>query len=132
MTYPLSFGLPAMLKANSDVKFVMIAAVTSMVLMRVGLCYILTCDWAGTHMGAMGLWIGMVADWGLRSLLFGGRMLSGRWKKSSGLLREPPPVAAAPVVGEAAVTEPFAEELSLGGCETEETAPPFGEADNED
>lgn len=132
MTYPLSFGLPAMLKANSDVKFVMIAAVTSMVLMRVGLCYILTCDWAGAHMGAMGLWIGMVADWGLRSLLFGGRMLSGRWKKSSGLLREPPPVAAAPVVGEAAVTEPFAEELSLGGSETEETAPPFGEADNED
>lgn len=85
-TYPLSFGLPAVLKANSDMKYVMVSAVSSMILMRVGLCYILTCDWAGAHMGAMGLWIGMVADWVLRGLLFGGRILSGKWKKSSGLL----------------------------------------------
>lgn len=86
ITYPLSFGLPAVLKANSDVKYVMISAVSSMLLMRVGLCYILTCDWAGLHMGAMGLWIGMVADWCLRGILFGGRLLSGRWRNSSGLL----------------------------------------------
>lgn len=86
VTYPLSFGLPAVLKANSDMRYVMFAAVTSMLLMRVGLCYILTCDWAGVRMGAMGLWIGMVADWGLRGILFGARLISGRWKKSSGLL----------------------------------------------
>ena len=89
-TYPLSFGLPAVLKANSDMKFVMGAAVASMLLMRVGLCYILTCDWVGAHLGAFGLWIGMVADWGLRGILFGGRLLSGRWKKSSGLLKDYP------------------------------------------
>ena len=89
VTYPLSFGLPAALKANSDMKFVMVAAVLSMLLMRVGLCYILTCDWAGAHLGALGLWIGMVSDWGLRGILFGGRMLSGKWKKSSGLLNGP-------------------------------------------
>lgn len=94
VTYPLSFGLPAVLKANSDVKFVMAAAVTSMILMRVGLCYILTCDWVGAHMGAMGLWIGMVSDWAVRSLLFGSRLLSGRWKKSSGLLKDAPEVVA--------------------------------------
>ena len=86
LTYPLSFGLPAVLKASSDVKYVMFAAVASMLLMRVGLCYVLTCEWAGLKMGAIGLWIGMVCDWGLRSILFGGRFLSGRWKKSSGLL----------------------------------------------
>lgn len=86
VTYPLSFGLPAVLKANSDMKYVMFTAILSMVLMRVGLCYILTCDWAGLHMGAMGLWVGMVSDWGLRSLFFGGRLMSGRWKRSSGLL----------------------------------------------
>ncbi|MDE6586194.1 MAG: hypothetical protein K2K80_05905 [Clostridia bacterium] len=86
LTYPLSFGLPAVLKANSDMKYVMISSICSMLLMRVGLCYILTCDWAGIHMGALGLWIGMVADWVLRGALFGGRLLSGRWKKSSGLL----------------------------------------------
>ncbi|MDE6613177.1 MAG: polysaccharide biosynthesis C-terminal domain-containing protein, partial [Clostridia bacterium] len=89
VTYPLSFGLPAVLKANSDMKFVMVAAVFSMLLMRVGLCYILTCDWVGAHLGAMGLWIGMVADWGLRGLLFGARLVSGKWKKSSGLLNGP-------------------------------------------
>ncbi|MDE7181416.1 MAG: polysaccharide biosynthesis C-terminal domain-containing protein [Clostridia bacterium] len=89
VTYPLSFGLPAVLKANSDMKFVMVAAVTSMLLMRVGLCYILTCDWVGAHLGALGLWIGMVSDWGFRGLLFGGRLISGRWKKSSGLLNGP-------------------------------------------
>lgn len=89
-TYPLSFGLPAVLKANSDMKYVMGAAVTSMLLMRVGLCYLLTCDWAGAHLGAFGLWIGMVSDWGLRGILFGGRLLSGKWKKSSGLLKDYP------------------------------------------
>lgn len=87
ITYPLSFGMPAVLKANSDVKYVMAAAISSMIVMRVGLCYILTCDWAGVHLGAMGLWIGMVSDWATRGVLFGGRYLSGKWKTSSGLLK---------------------------------------------
>ncbi|MDE6442134.1 MAG: polysaccharide biosynthesis C-terminal domain-containing protein [Clostridia bacterium] len=86
VTYPLSFGLPAVLKANSDMKYVMVSAVTSMLLMRLGLCYILTCEWAGIHLGAMGLWIGMVSDWVVRGILFGGRILSGKWKRSSGRL----------------------------------------------
>lgn len=88
VTYPLSFGLPAVLKASSDVKYVMVAAIASMAIFRVGLCYLLTCDWAGFHLGAMGLWIGMVTDWCVRSLLFGIRLLSGRWKKSSGMLKK--------------------------------------------
>ena len=86
VTYPLSFGLPSVLKANSDMKFVMVTAVSSLFLLRVGLCYILTCDWAGIHLGALGLWIGMVADWTMRGLLFIIRLLSGKWKRSSGLL----------------------------------------------
>lgn len=89
VTYPLSFGLPAVLKATSDVRYVMVAAIVSMLVFRVGLCYILTCDWAGFHLGALGLWIGMVSDWSVRSMLFGGRLLSGRWKKSSGMLKLP-------------------------------------------
>lgn len=94
VTYPLSFGLPAVLKANSDMRYVMFSAVTSMILMRVGLCYILTCDWVGLHLGAYGLWIGMIADWILRCILFGARIISGRWKKSSGLLSSEEPAAA--------------------------------------
>ncbi len=106
VTYPLSFGLPAVLKATSDVKYVMFAAVTSMILMRVGLCYILTCDWAGAHMGAVGLWIGMISDWGLRSIFFGARTLSGRWKKSSGLIKD----TVEPVPEELVTIEPVPEE----------------------
>lgn len=106
LTYPLSFGLPAVLKANSDMKFVMTAAVTSMLLMRVGLCYLLTCDWAGVHIGALGLWVGMVSDWALRSLLFGARTLSGKWKNSSGLLK-PPAYGECEIAAEKAVAEIF-------------------------
>ena len=94
VTYPLSFGLPAVLKASSDVKYVMVAAVLSMMIFRVGLCYILTTDKLPMQMGAMGLWIGMISDWCGRSLLFGLRLMSGRWKKSSGMLKNDVPAEA--------------------------------------
>jgi Na+-driven multidrug efflux pump len=87
-TYPLSFTTPAILKATSDVRYVMVAAVSSMIIMRVGLCYLMTCDWAGFRLGAFGYWIGMCSDWVLRSILFVVRLLSGRWKKASGLLKD--------------------------------------------
>jgi Na+-driven multidrug efflux pump len=90
----LSFTTPAILKATSDVRYVMVAAVTSMLLMRVGLCYIMTCDWAGLRLGAFGYWIGMCSDWVFRSILFVARLLSGRWKKASGLLKDKPETPA--------------------------------------
>lgn len=91
VTYPLSFTTPAILKATSDVKYVMFSAVTSMIVMRVGLCFLLTTDKIpGLPMlGAMGYWIGMCSDWALRSVLFVTRLLSGRWRKSSGLFKQP-------------------------------------------
>jgi Na+-driven multidrug efflux pump len=88
ITYPLSFTTPAILKATSDVRYVMVAAVTSMIVMRVGLCYLMTCEWAGLRLGAFGYWIGMCSDWVLRSILFVARLLSGRWKKASGLIKD--------------------------------------------
>lgn len=100
VTYPLSFGMPAVLKANSDMKYVMVSSVFSMLLMRVGLCFILTCDAVGAHLGAMGLWIGMVSDWGLRSLFFVGRYLTGNWKKSSGLLKDYPDYGDSEIIAE--------------------------------
>ncbi len=106
-TYPLSFGLPAVLKANSDMKYVMVTSIFSMVLMRVLLCYILTCDAVGLHMGAMGLWIGMVSDWCLRGLFFGARLLTGKWKRSSGLLRDYPVYGEIEIAAEQAVAEAF-------------------------
>lgn len=88
VTYPLSFTTPSILKATSDVKYVMFGAVFSMVVMRVGLCFLLTAEVCGIRLGAWGFWIGMCSDWVVRSLLFVGRLLSGRWKRASGLLRE--------------------------------------------
>ena len=97
VTYPLSFTSPAILKATSDVKYVMYSAITSMIVMRVGLCFLLTTDKIPglPQLGAMGYWIGMCADWALRSVLFNVRLLTGRWKKASGLIREAPQPAAA-------------------------------------
>lgn len=107
VTYPLSFGMPAVLKANSDVRYVMASSIFSMLLMRVGLCYILTCKWAGAQLGALGLWIGMVSDWGLRGTLFLGRYLSGKWKKSSGLIKDYPDYGDSERVAEEQVARIF-------------------------
>ncbi len=88
-TYPLSFTTPGILKATSDVKYVMYCAIASMFIMRVGLAFLLTTDLIPglPQLGAMGYWIGMCSDWVLRSVLFFSRLLSGRWKKASGLLK---------------------------------------------
>ena len=98
VTYPLSFTTPAILKATSDVRYVMWSAISSMIIMRVGLCFLLVDDaltpWLLStfgfkfEMGAMGYWISMCADWCMRSILFVSRLLTGRWKKSSGMLKE--------------------------------------------
>lgn len=114
-TYPLSFGMPAVLKANSDMKYVMASSIFSMLLMRVGLCYILTCDWAGAHLGAFGLWIGMVSDWALRGILFTGRYITGNWKKSSGLIKDYPDYGDSEIVAEQEVEKLFKEENIFKG-----------------
>ncbi|MDE7379882.1 MAG: polysaccharide biosynthesis C-terminal domain-containing protein [Clostridia bacterium] len=90
VTYPLSFTTPAILKATSDVKYVMFSAIISMFIMRVGLAFLLTTDKIPglPKLGAFGYWIGMCSDWVLRSVLFLSRLLTGRWKKASGLIRE--------------------------------------------
>ncbi len=102
VTYPLSFTTPAILKATSDVKYVMFSAVTSMLVMRVGLCFLMTTDKiAGLpKLGAFGYWIGMCSDWVMRSILFLSRLLSGRWRKSSGLFKEQPAAAVAGAEGD--------------------------------
>ncbi len=98
ITYPLSFTTPGILKATSDVKYVMWAAISSMIIVRVGLCFLFIDDalsgWLNDvfgikfEFGAMGYWIGMCSDWVVRSILFVSRLLTGRWKKASGLIAE--------------------------------------------
>lgn len=96
VTYPLSFTTPGILKATSDVKYVMYCAIASMFIMRVGLAFLLTTDKIPglPKLGAMGYWIGMCSDWVLRSVLFLSRLLSGRWKKASGMIKDKQPEVA--------------------------------------
>ena len=119
-TYPLSFTTPGILKATSDVKYVMYCAIISMFVMRVGLSFLMTTDKIPglPKLGAMGYWIGMCSDWVLRSVLFFSRLLSGRWKKASGLIKEKPAGEAAAVAvgagagGAAIVAETLPDEFS--------------------
>ena len=69
-----SFVTPNAMKAAGDARFVMIAAVLSMFLFRVGFSEIF-----GRRMGlgAIGVWIAMVLDWIFRTAVF-----AVRWKKT--------------------------------------------------
>lgn len=72
----LSF-IPAYgLRAAGDVKFSMITATLTMWLCRVALSVFLM---RYCKTGPMGVWIGMFADWAIRSVIFSVRFLRGKW-----------------------------------------------------
>ena len=76
--WPLSFTLPNFLRAANDVKFTMIVSVASMIICRLGLSYLLHFT---LHLGAIGVWIGMIVDWICRLSFFCVRFFGGAWKK---------------------------------------------------
>lgn len=55
------------MKAIGDAKFVMVTAVLSMFIFRVGMSYILGIKFG---MGAIGVWISMIVDWIARITCF--------------------------------------------------------------
>ena len=79
LIWPLAFTLPNALRASGDVMFTMAVSMGSMFLFRIASSYFLSCDW-GMGLGLLGVWLGMIIDWGVRSLIFVLRFLSGRWK----------------------------------------------------
>lgn len=64
------------LRAAGDVKFSMIVSTITMWLCRVSLCIFLVRVF---HFGPMAVWIGMFADWGIRSIIFMARFHSRKW-----------------------------------------------------
>ena len=92
--------------------------------MRVDLAFLLTTDKiAGLpKLGAFGYWIGMCSDWVLRSVLFLTRLLTGRWRKASGLIKEPAPATVSATEGEGAEAEIEGAETSEVQCEIAPTA----------
>lgn len=77
IVWPLSFTLPNALRASGDARYTMVISITSMLLMRIGLGVVFG---VWLDMGAIGVWIGMVADWVYRSSFFVFRYAGGKWK----------------------------------------------------
>ncbi len=71
-----SFITAYAMRAAGDVRFSMITATLTMWLCRVTLAVFLI---RVVHMGAMGVWIGMFFDWGIRGVIFTVRFISGKW-----------------------------------------------------
>ena len=75
--WPPAFTLPNALRALNDAKFTMIVSMLSMWLVRVGFSYVLA--WT-TSLGPLSVWIAMVADWGVRAIVFAVRFRREKWK----------------------------------------------------
>lgn len=71
-SFIISYGL----RAAGDVRFSMIVSTITMWCCRVVLCVFLVRVY---HFGPMAVWIGMFADWTVRSVIFTSRFLSGKW-----------------------------------------------------
>jgi len=71
-----SFMLPNVLRAGGDAKFTMVVSIISMWLFRVLLSYFFVLQ---LHLGLLGVWLGMFADWIARSACFLFRFRQGKW-----------------------------------------------------
>ncbi|WP_455721220.1 MATE family efflux transporter [Agathobacter sp.] len=76
LCWVMAFIPPYGLRAAGDVKFSMIVSCCTMWLCRVSLCIYLCRAWG---FGPIAVWIGMAADWTLRSIIFTIRFKSGKW-----------------------------------------------------
>ena len=74
--WPAAFVLPAALRACRDVRFVMVIISFSMWAFRVGLGYVLGVI---LGLGAIGIWLAMLADWAFRAACFIIRYTRGKW-----------------------------------------------------
>lgn len=72
-----SFVLPNALRASNDVRYTLVVGISSMVICRICLSYVL-CVRLGW--GALGVFAAMVTDWICRVTCFTVRAVSGKWK----------------------------------------------------
>lgn len=75
--WPFSFIIPSVLRAAGDIKTTMIASISSMVLVRLILAYILAYAF---DLGFYSVWIAMCGDWFARALIYYNRFRAGKWK----------------------------------------------------
>jgi len=77
--YILAFTLPSTLRAGNDGTYIMAVSITSLVVFRVGLSWVL-CTLLGW--GVIGVFVAMVTDWVVRGILNLVRYLSGKWQRN--------------------------------------------------
>ncbi len=76
--YPSSFTLANALRGTGDARFTMIASICTMFLFRIGFAYVLAYAF---NLGVMSIWIAMVMDWAIRTIIYQIRFRRGKWKK---------------------------------------------------
>lgn len=76
LLWPLAFTFPNCLRASNDAKYTMTVSALSMMIFRLAFSYIIASYFG---LGLLGVWIAMFIDWGVRSLFFVLRYLSGKW-----------------------------------------------------
>jgi len=81
--WTFSFTLPNTLRAANDVKFAMIVSLLSMWFCRIVMGVILG-SWLG--FGVLGVWMAMILDWCVRSVVFMIRYCRGKWEKQKKLI----------------------------------------------
>lgn len=76
LVWSISFILPSALRAAGDSKYTSIVSLLSMWLFRVILGYVLGIT---LQFGVLGVWIAMVAEWGVRGFIFAWRFKGDKW-----------------------------------------------------
>lgn len=82
LLWPASFTLTNALRAANDVRYPMVCAIASMMLVRLATGYVLAVQF---NLGALGIWIAMVCDWLCRSICFVTRFRGDKWLKNAPL-----------------------------------------------
>ncbi len=75
--YPSSFTVPSALRGAGDTRFVMIVSALSMLIFRLSVAHVAVKVF---KTGVMSIWIAMVLDWVVRTVIFEIRYRRGNWK----------------------------------------------------
>ena len=81
--WTFSFTLPNTLRAANDVKFAMVVSLLSMWLCRIVMGMVFG-SWL--EFGVLGVWMAMVLDWCVRSVVFMVRYCRGKWERQKKLI----------------------------------------------
>jgi Na+-driven multidrug efflux pump len=96
LIYPLGFFFPAVFRAASDVRFCMVVSIASMWLVRIAFAYVLALEtvsvmglfsFPGFGMGIWGVWLAMMLDWVVRTVLYTVRFVTDKWLRVGKKLR---------------------------------------------